>query len=65
MLVLTRKRGDILRIGDNIFIELLATKKEKIRVGITAPPCVAIHRAEKQKILEENESTCLKNTQSE
>ena len=46
MLVLTRKRGEQILIGDDIVITILESKGDSIRVGIDAPRGVVIHRLE-------------------
>ncbi|WP_339213872.1 carbon storage regulator CsrA [Ornithinibacillus sp. FSL M8-0202] len=46
MLVLTRKRNEAIQIGDNIEITVLAIEGDQIKLGITAPKSVEIHRKE-------------------
>lgn len=46
MLVLTRKIGEEIVIGDSIHIMLVAIKGEKVRIGITAPKDVIVDRQE-------------------
>ncbi len=46
MLVLSRKVGEKIRIGDDIVIEIVELRGERIRVGITAPKEVPCHREE-------------------
>jgi len=46
MLILTRKLGESITIGDDIKITFLETKGKQIRVGIEAPPNIAVHREE-------------------
>jgi carbon storage regulator len=46
MLVFTRKRGEAIMIGDGIRIEVLRVGREGVRVGVVAPPEVAVHRQE-------------------
>ena len=46
MLVLTRKTGQSIMIGDDIEVSVLAVAKDKIRVGITAPKSVPVFRKE-------------------
>jgi carbon storage regulator len=46
MLVLTRKRGEQILIGDDIVITILDSKGDGVRVGIEAPRGVVIHRLE-------------------
>jgi carbon storage regulator len=46
MLVLTRKPGQSVMIGDDIEIQVLAVAGERVRIGVTAPREVAIYRDE-------------------
>jgi len=46
MLVLTRKPGQSILIGDRIEVQVLSVSGEKVRVGITAPRDVTIFRDE-------------------
>ena len=46
LLVLTRKTGQSIMIGDDIEVSVLAVSKDKIRVGITAPKSVPVFRKE-------------------
>jgi carbon storage regulator len=46
MLVLTRKTGQSIMIGDDIEISVLAVSRDKIRIGITAPKEVPVFRKE-------------------
>jgi carbon storage regulator len=46
MLVLTRKRGERILIGDDIVITVMDVRGDSVRVGIEAPSGVRIHRAE-------------------
>lgn len=53
MLILTRKLGESIAIGDDIKITLLESKGKQIKIGIDAPPHVAVHREEIYKIIHE------------
>jgi carbon storage regulator len=46
VLVFTRKRGEAIVIGDGIEIRVLRVGREGVRLGVTAPPDVAVHRHE-------------------
>ena len=46
MLILTRRTGETLRIGDDITLTILGIKGNTVRVGISAPKDVAVHREE-------------------
>lgn len=46
MLVLTRKEGEGVRIGDEIVITVLSSSNGHVRLGIEAPSRVTIHREE-------------------
>lgn len=47
MLVLTRKRGQCIRIGEAITIKVLAIQGGQVRIGIEAPREIPVHRAER------------------
>lgn len=46
MLVLTRKADESIMIGDDIEVKLLDIKENQVKVGISAPKNVAVHRRE-------------------
>ena len=46
MLVVTRKRNEAIVIGDGIEVRVLRHGREGVRLGITAPAHVAVHRQE-------------------
>ena len=46
MLILTRRVGETVMIGDDVTITILGVKGSQVRVGINAPKSVAVHREE-------------------
>ncbi|MWP62832.1 carbon storage regulator CsrA [Gilliamella sp. Pas-s25] len=46
MLILTRRVGETLIIGDDVVITILGVKGNQVRIGINAPKEVSIHREE-------------------
>jgi carbon storage regulator len=60
MLVLTRKPGQSIMIGDGVEIQVLSVAGEKVRLGVTAPREVSIFRNEVyERISEEGEEEAL------
>ena len=56
MLILTRREGETIMIGDDIEVEILSVKGNQVRIGITAPEEVPVHREEiYDRIREEQE----------
>ena len=46
MLILTRRVGETLKIGDNVNVTVLGVKGNQVRIGVDAPRDVAVHREE-------------------
>ena len=58
MLILTRRVGETLVIGDDIRITVLGARGNQVRMGVNAPKNVAVHREEiYQRIQSERDSS--------
>jgi len=57
MLILTRKQGESITIGDDIRVTILDVKGKYVRVGIEAPRSLAVHRQEIAPVDPKNQST--------
>lgn len=51
MLILTRKIGESLMIGDNVTVTVLGVKGTQVRIGVNAPKEIVVHREEIYKKL--------------
>ncbi|MCP4993870.1 MAG: carbon storage regulator CsrA [Gammaproteobacteria bacterium] len=59
MLILTRRVGETLMVGDEVTVTVLGVKGNQVRIGVNAPRDVAVHREEIYERIkrEEQEST--------
>lgn len=46
MLILTRRAGETLIIGDDVSITVLGVKGNQVRIGVNAPKNISVHREE-------------------
>ncbi len=64
MLILTRKSGESIRIGNNIVISILESSSRYLKIGIDAPKDVAVYRNEiYEKIQEQNRAATVSTAQ--
>lgn len=58
MLILSRRVGESLVIGDDVIVNVLGIKGNQVRIGVDAPRDVSVHREEiYERILREKSST--------
>jgi carbon storage regulator len=46
MLILTRKVGEVIMIGDDIVVKVLGVRSGQVKIGVDAPRELAVHRQE-------------------
>ena len=46
MLILTRKLGEVIRVGDDVTVRVLEVRGNQVRLGVEAPPDIRIYREE-------------------
>ena len=57
MLILTRRVGETLMVGDDVTVTVLGVKGNQVRIGVNAPKDVAVHREEiYERIRKENDA---------
>ncbi|MDG1442164.1 MAG: carbon storage regulator CsrA [Pseudomonadales bacterium] len=56
MLILTRRVGETLMIGDDVTVTVLGSKGNQVRIGVSAPKDVAVHREEIYDCIQNAES---------
>lgn len=66
MLILTRRVGETLMVGDEVTVTVLGVKGNQVRIGVNAPKEVAVHREEiYERIKKEEESVGIEVSESE
>ena len=59
MLVIRRRAGEVVMIGDDVEVEILESSPSAVKLGIRAPKCVAVIRKEIQVVQEQNRTAAL------
>ena len=64
MLILTRRLGESVKIGDHVTVTVLNVKHGYVRLGFTAPKQVAVHREEIYERIQESPTAIIPHTRS-
>jgi carbon storage regulator len=56
MLILTRRVGETLMVGDDVTVTVLGVKGNQVRIGVNAPKDVAVHREEIYERIKDEQS---------
>ncbi|RIJ65053.1 carbon storage regulator [Rummeliibacillus sp. TYF005] len=59
MLVLTRKTGESIMIGDEIELKIISVEGDQVKIGIDAPRSVKVYRSEIYKSIQEENKAAL------
>ena len=54
MLVLTRKRGEVIRVGENVVVKVIKLGRGSVKIGIEAPADVRVLRGELEPLVEDS-----------
>ncbi len=61
MLVLSRKKDESIMIGDDVEITIVDIRGDKVRLGITAPKTISVHRREVYEAIQREKNEEKKN----
>ena len=59
MLVLTRKAGESIMLGDDIELKIISVEGDQVKIGIDAPRSVKVYRTEIYKAIQEENKAAL------
>ncbi len=62
MLVLSRKKNESIKIGDDVEIVIVDIKGDQVKLGIKAPRSISVHRAEVYEEIQRENREAAKNT---
>lgn len=60
MLILTRRVGETLMVGDDVTVTVLGVKGNQVRIGVNAPKDVSVHREEIYQRIQKEKSEAQK-----
>ena len=59
MLILTRRLGEVLTLGNNVTITIVGIRKKQIKLGIEAPKHIQVHRKEIFQRIQQERMRCI------
>jgi carbon storage regulator len=62
MLILTRRVGETITIGDDVEVKVLGVKGNQVRIGVAAPKEVSVHREEIYDIIQQEKTAGIAGT---